>query len=128
MGSYGAWSLAPYDDKQGFVGQNTTPLDTVVQASKACIQHGLQLCVHAIGDRGNREVLNVYEKAFNNQQADRRWRVEHAQHIDVQDIPRFAKLGVIASMQAIDCTSDAPFVVKRLGWKEPELALMPGVA
>jgi predicted amidohydrolase YtcJ len=115
LGSYGAWLLAPYDDKPGFVGQNTTPLDTVVQASKACIQHGLQLCVHAIGDRGNREVLNVYEKAFNNQQADRRWRVEHAQHIDVQDIPRFAKLGVIASMQAIHCTSDAPFVVKRLG-------------
>ncbi|MBC7776970.1 MAG: amidohydrolase [Phycisphaerae bacterium] len=114
LGSYGAWLLAPYDDKPGFVGQNTTPLDTIARMAQACHQYGLQLCVHAIGDRANREVLNVVEKelgAKNNQ----RWRIEHSQHIDKQDIPRFEQLGVIASMQAIHCTSDAPFVVKRLG-------------
>lgn len=114
LGSYGAWLLAPYSDKPGFVGQNTTPLDTVTRMAQACQQYGLQLCVHAIGDRANREVLNIFEKelAGNN---DARWRIEHAQHVDVQDIPRFSQLGVIASMQAIHCTSDAPFVAKRLG-------------
>lgn len=117
LGSYGAWLLAPYDDKPDFVGQNTTPLDTIARMAEACQKYGLQLCVHAIGDRANREVLNICEK-YRPQSGGTesgRWRVEHAQHIDVQDIPRFAKLGVVASMQAIHCTSDAPFVVKRLG-------------
>lgn len=117
LGSYGAWLLAPYADKPGFLGQNTTPLDTIARMATACRKYGLQLCVHAIGDRANREVLNVVEKEFSNSQesTDKRWRIEHSQHIDKQDIPRFSKLGVIASMQAIHCTSDAPFVVKRLG-------------
>lgn len=114
LGSYGAWLLAPYDDKPGFTGQNTTPVDTLIAAAAACKKYGLQCCVHAIGDRANREVLNVFEKEM---QGDKslRWRIEHSQHIDPQDIPRFAQLGVTASMQAIHCTSDAPFVVKRLG-------------
>jgi len=131
LGSYGAWLLAPYDDKPGFVGQNTTPIDTIARLAKACHENGLQLCVHAIGDRANREILNVVEKEFaegnkspdanskssvkRDKSVDKRWRMEHAQHIDIQDIPRFGQLGVIASMQAIHCTSDAPFVVKRLG-------------
>ncbi|MFN0215779.1 MAG: amidohydrolase [Saprospiraceae bacterium] len=119
LGSYGAWLLAPYDDKPGFVGQNTTPMDTIARMAQVCHQKNLQLCVHAIGDRANREVLNVVEKEFAGDQGskanDQRWRIEHAQHIDPQDIPRFAKLGVVASMQAIHCTSDAPFVAKRLG-------------
>ena len=124
LGSYGAWLLAPYDDKPGFVGQNTTPLDTISRIAEACHQYGLQFCVHAIGDRANREVLNVVEKEFyesgklkveSDKSVDKRWRIEHSQHIDVQDIPRFSQLGVIASMQAIHCTSDAPFVAKRLG-------------
>lgn len=116
LGSYGAWLLAPYADKPDFVGQNTTPIDTISRVAAACRQYGLQLCVHAIGDRANREVLNVMEKS-NGPAAvkDLRWRIEHAQHIDKQDIPRFSQLGVVASMQAIHCTSDAPFVVKRLG-------------
>lgn len=118
LGSYGAWLLAPYADKPGFTGQNTTPVDTIARLAGACVQHGLQLCVHAIGDRANREVLNLFEHAFAGQKTPalgRRWRIEHAQHLDPQDIPRLAQLGVIASMQAIHCTSDAPFVVKRLG-------------
>ncbi len=114
LGSYGAWLLAPYDDKSDFVGQNTTPIDSIFFAAQACQKYGLQLCVHAIGDRANREVLNVVENVVGAKNLQR-WRIEHAQHIDVQDIPRFAQLGVTASMQAIHCTSDAPFVVKRLG-------------
>jgi len=75
--------------------------------------------VHAIGDRANREILNVFQSALlsdpQSPPSALRWRVEHAQHLDLQDIPRFHRLGVIAAMQAIHCTSDAPFVVRRLG-------------
>jgi len=117
LGSYGAWLLAPYADKPDSYGQNTTPLDSIEVVAQTCEQYGLQCCVHAIGDRGNREVLNVFEKISfpGAERLNSRWRIEHAQHLDPQDIPRFAQLGVIASMQAIHCTSDAPFVVKRLG-------------
>lgn len=125
LGSYGAWLLAPYTDKPGAYGQNTTPIDTIRALAEQCLQHQLQFCVHAIGDRANREVLNVFDAFLPQTPAGQapyganrgalRWRVEHAQHIDLQDISRFGQLGVIASMQAIHCTSDAPFVAKRLG-------------
>jgi predicted amidohydrolase YtcJ len=83
------------------------------------MKHGYQLCVHAIGDRANRETLNIFEEAFkaNRDKKDLRWRVEHAQHLHPSDIPRFGQLGVIASMQGVHCTSDAPFVIARLGEK-----------
>jgi predicted amidohydrolase YtcJ len=113
LGSYGAWLLAPYEDKPGFTGQNVTPVDTIAAIAAACRDRGMQFCVHAIGDRANRETLNIFEQFA--PKGDARWRVEHAQHIDPADIPRFASQGVIASMQAIHCTSDAPFVAKRLG-------------
>lgn len=125
LGSYGAWLLAPYTDKPDTYGQNTTPVDTIRALAEQCRQQQLQFCVHAIGDRANREVLDVFDAFLPQTPAGKapygatrgalRWRVEHAQHIDLQDIPRFGQLGVIASMQAIHCTSDAPFVVKRLG-------------
>lgn len=114
LGSYGAWLLAPYNDKPGFTGQNTTPGERIRDLSKVCLQYKLQLCVHAIGDRANREVLDMFQAASPTD-LGLRWRIEHAQHLDAADIPRFRALGVIASMQAIHCTSDAPFVVKRLG-------------
>ena len=78
--------------------------------------------VHAIGDRANREVLNVYERAFKSRpdQKDLRWRIEHAQHISAADIPRFGRLGVIPVMQAIHATSDAPYVLARLGPRRAE--------
>ena len=74
------------------------------------MQHDYQFCVHAIGDRANRETLDIYEEAFkaNPDKKDLRWRIEHAQHINAADIPRFGQLGVIAAMQGIHCTSDAP--------------------
>lgn len=118
LGSYGAWLLAPYADKPDSYGQNTTPLDSVGAIAAACQKYGLQCCVHAIGDRANREVLHIFERTLHPSPSTpdtHRWRIEHAQHIDKQDISRFAKIGIIASMQAIHCTSDAPFVVKRLG-------------
>ncbi len=118
LGSYGAWLLAPYSDRSDrFYGQNTTEVSEVDAVARLCVDHGLQLCVHAIGDRANREVLDLMERHFeaNPEKKDLRWRIEHSQHLDTADIPRFAELGVIASMQGIHCTSDAPFVVKRLG-------------
>lgn len=117
LGAYGAWLLQPYTDKPGFSGQNTTPISEVKDIAELALEHDMQLCVHAIGDRANRIVVDIFEGMLD-QVADgksRRWRVEHAQHIDPIDIPRFASNGIIASMQGIHCTSDAPFVVKRLG-------------
>ncbi len=87
--------------------------------AELAIRNGYQLCVHAIGDRANREVLNLYESIFKEHpgQKNLRWRIEHAQHLDPADIPRFGQLGVIASMQGVHCTSDGPFVIARLGYE-----------
>ncbi len=114
LGSFGAWLLAPYDDKDNFIGQNTTEISEIQNIANLAKRKEMQLCVHAIGDRANREVLNIME-ANTRGKADHRWRIEHAQHLHPSDIPRFSELGVIASIQGIHCTSDAPFVVKRLG-------------
>lgn len=112
LGSYGAWLLAPYQDKPDTYGQNVTPIDSLKSLAQACKRHGLQFCVHAIGDRANREVLDVMRDYG---APDLRWRIEHAQHVDTADQPRFRELGVIASIQAIHCTSDALFFGRRLG-------------
>ena len=80
------------------------------------MEHGYQLNVHAIGDRGNRETLDIFEQAYAAQgDGDYRWRVEHAQHLHPDDIPRFGALGVIASMQGVHATSDGPWVEPKLG-------------
>jgi predicted amidohydrolase YtcJ len=117
LGSRGAWLLAPYADKPDSSGLETTKVPEIDETARLAMQHGYQLCVHAIGDRGNRETLDIFERAFkaNPAKKDLRWRVEHAQHISAQDIPRFGKMGVIASMQTVHCTSDAPYVLQRLG-------------
>ena len=117
LGSRGAWLLAPYSDSPASTGLATTPPETVRELAQLALAHDYQLCVHAIGDRANRETLDIFEQAFATapEKKDLRWRIEHAQHLDPADIPRFAELGVIAAMQGIHCTSDAPFVVARLG-------------
>ena len=118
LGSRGAWLLEPYADKPGDTGHNTTSVEEIREASKLAIQHGYQMCVHAIGDRANRETLDIFEAFYKaNPGKDLRWRVEHAQHLHPNDIPRFGTLGVIASMQGVHCTSDAPYVPARLGDK-----------
>ncbi len=97
LGSRGAWLLEPYADKPDSVGLATEDLADIRSAAQLAIQHGFQLCVHAIGDRANREVLNIYEQTFkaNPDKKDLRWRIEHAQHLNAADIPRFGQLGVI---------------------------------
>jgi predicted amidohydrolase YtcJ len=117
LGPRGAWLLEPYSDLPGNTGHNTTSPATIRETAKLAMEHGYQLCVHAIGDRANRETLDIFEEAFkaNPDKKDVRWRVEHAQHLNPADIPRFGKLGVIASMQGIHCTSDAPYVPRGSG-------------
>jgi predicted amidohydrolase YtcJ len=122
LGSRGAWLLEPYADKPDSVGLNTSTVAEIAEAARLAMANDFQMCVHAIGDRANRETLNIFEQAFNANPSrhDLRWRVEHAQHLSAQDIPRFGRLGVIASMQGIHCTSDAPYVLERLGPKRAE--------
>jgi hypothetical protein len=117
LGSHGAWLLKSYTDKPNHFGQNVTPLADLKSNAKFAAKYDLQMCIHAIGDRANREILDIYENIFikNKTKKDWRWRIEHAQHLNTADIPRFAKLGVIPSMQSVHCTSDASFVPKRLG-------------
>ena len=96
-------------------------LRTSRRRRRLALEHGFQLCVHAIGDRANRETLDIFEEAFKGRDGKAlRWRVEHAQHLSAADIPRFGKLGVIASMQGVHCTSDAPYVLARLGPQRAE--------
>ncbi len=127
LGAFGAWLLKAYHDKEGFTGQNTTPISEVKKIADLAIDNNMQLCVHAIGDRANRVTLDIFEEQFKAKpdKPDLRWRVEHAQHLDTADIPRFRQLGVIASMQGIHCTSDAPFVAKRLGEERARLGAYP---
>jgi predicted amidohydrolase YtcJ len=122
LGSRGAWLLEPYADQPGTSGLNTVSPEEMKATAELAIENGFQLCTHAIGDRANREVLNVYEETFkaHPDKKDLRWRIEHAQHLSAADIPRFGALGVIASMQGIHCTSDAPYVLARLGAERAE--------
>jgi hypothetical protein len=117
LGSRGAWLLEPYADLAGHTGLNTTPVAELRETAELAIANGYQLCIHAIGDRANRELLDLYEATFkaHPEARDLRWRDEHTQHLHPADIPRYGKLGVIAAMQGIHCTSDAPYVLARLG-------------
>jgi predicted amidohydrolase YtcJ len=118
LGSRGAWLLEPYADDPGNTGLNTVPMERIRAVADMALMHGYQLCTHAIGDRANREVLDVYEAAFaaNPEAArDARFRIEHAQILHPDDVPRFASLGVLAAMQGIHAVSDGPWTPERLG-------------
>lgn len=120
LGSRGAWLLEPYSDRHDFSGMPTLSMDTVLKTSQDALKAGFQVCSHAIGDRANREVLDRYEAAFKgnpSKATDHRFRIEHAQHLHPSDIPRFASLGVIPSMEAIHMSSDRPWAIYRLGEK-----------
>jgi predicted amidohydrolase YtcJ len=116
LGTHGAWLLEPYSDLPGTSGLNTVPLDELERTATIALEHGFQFAVHAIGDRANRETLDLFERVFGERGGrELRWRIEHAQHLDPADAPRFAELGVVASMQGVHCTSDGPWVPLRLG-------------
>ncbi|MFN5168976.1 MAG: amidohydrolase [Cyclobacteriaceae bacterium] len=118
LGSRGAWLLEEYSDRPGFFGMATLPMDTVMKISREGLKRGFQVCSHAIGDRANKEILDRYEIALNeNPVRDHRFRIEHAQHMRGADIPRFGQMGVIAAMQANHLSSDRPWAIDRLGEK-----------
>lgn len=122
LGSHGAWLLEPYADLPRSTGLALESIESLEQVSDIAMRHGYQVNTHAIGDRANREVLDVYEKTFaaNPDKSDLRWRIEHAQHIAPNDVPRFRELGIIASMQGIHTVSDAPWLPGKLGTERAE--------
>lgn len=117
LGSRSAWLLEPYADDPGNTGLEYDAVAMIGVTAELALANGYQLNTHAIGDRANREILDLYERALREhpEARDPRWRIEHAQHVHPDDVPRFAKLGVIASMQAIGAASDGAWMVKRLG-------------
>ncbi len=117
LGTHGAWLLAPYADKPETSGLPQLAMDELEQTARIALRHGFQLNTHAIGDRGNREALDIYGRIFEEAggNGDLRWRIEHAQNLHPDEVPRFAAMGVIASMQGIHATSDGPWVPQRLG-------------
>lgn len=115
LGSRGAALLRDYSDEPGNRGLLVTPAERIEAAVAKAARCGIQANTHAIGDRGNRIVLDIYARVLAGGGDDARFRIEHAQVVDGRDIPRFAELGVIASMQPIHATSDMPWAQARLG-------------
>lgn len=118
LGSRGAALIEPYSDdpaNRGLTLASANVLRTVVSEA---LEHGFQVCIHAIGDRANNITLNVYEevlKSHNARPEKARFRIEHAQVLDKNDIHRFHELGVIPVMQPTHCTSDMYWAEERLG-------------
>lgn len=121
LGSRGAALLAPYSDAPDTAGLLVNKEEDVYRVLVNALRRGIQIQTHAIGDRGNRIVLDLYARAFEavppaeRKLPEPRWRIEHAQIIDPADIPRFGRLGVIASMQPSHAISDFFFAPTRLG-------------
>jgi predicted amidohydrolase YtcJ len=116
LGSRGAALLEAYSDDPKNWGLTTFPQDQLEKIARESLRRGFQVCVHAIGDRGNRMVLDVFQSALAAvPSGDPRFRIEHAQILAPSDIPRFGRLGIIASMQPIHATSDMPWVPARIG-------------
>jgi len=116
LGSRGAALLEPYSDDRSNRGLLVTPPAKLLDGMRKARGCGLQVATHAIGDRGNRLVLDDYATVLGAAAAtDHRWRIEHAQVVSPADIPRFAPLGLVASMQPTHATSDMPWAEVRLG-------------
>lgn len=121
LGSRGAALLAPYSDDQKNTGLMLLREDQAKSIFDAALRSGTQVNTHAIGDRANRRVLDWYEEAFNRVpksqwgEPDPRWRIEHSQIVEMGDLPRFAELGVIPSMQPSHAIGDLHFAPDRLG-------------
>jgi predicted amidohydrolase YtcJ len=140
LGAHGAWLLAPYVDLPSTSGLVLESVEDIEETARLAVKYGYQVNTHAIGDRANRETLDLYQRAFASAQAadqelsanadqdlvqDLRWRVEHAQHIDPADVPRFGELGVIAAIQGVHSISDGPWVPSRLGDARTKLTSYP---
>lgn len=116
LGSTTAWLFEPYNDAPNSNGIEGEEIPRMPAEVLAADRAGLQVNVHAIGDRANATVLDIYESVIKaNRPRDRRYRIEHSQHLRQQDIPRFGKLKVVASMQPVHLSDDGRWAGKRLG-------------
>ncbi len=128
LGAHGAWLLEPYEDLSSTSGLVLETVEDIERTAEIAVKHGFQVNTHAIGDRGVREVLDLYERAWETmgvEGKDLRWRIEHSQHIDPVDVPRFGALGVIAAVQAIHGSSDGPWIPTRLGDERAKATSQP---
>ena len=114
LGSRGAALFEPYSDDKNNCGLILISKQEFMDLTEKCKKFGFQLCTHAIGDKGNSMVLDLYSKAINNVH-DHRWRIEHAQMVDDKDITKFFKNGIVPSMQPTHCTSDMRWMNDRIG-------------
>ena len=117
LGTHGGWLLEPYTDLPRSVGFNVTPVEEIRTSAGLAMEHDYQLAIQGIGDRAVRELFDIYEESFREhpERQDLRWRIEHAQVVHPDDLPRFAELGVIPSIQGVFATSDGIWVEDRLG-------------
>ncbi len=115
LGSRGAWLKAPYADAPGQKGLRFLEDAKLRNLMSRAAMDGFQTAVHAIGDAANEQVLGAIEELSDTYKGDRRWRIEHAQIVDPADLPRFARYGIIPSMQPVHQTSDHAMAEARLG-------------
>jgi hypothetical protein len=116
LGSTTALLFEPYNDAPDTHGLRGEEMDGMLERARGADRAGLQVMIHAIGDQANDEILKIYEQVIKENGArDRRFRIEHAQHLRARDIPRFPKSGVIASMQPYHCIDDGRWAEKRIG-------------
>ena len=128
LGAHGAWLLEPYTDLPETDGLVLETIEEIETNAEHAVRHGYQLNTHAIGDRAVREILDLYEAVWDRMDVDGselRWRIEHAQHVMPEDVPRFGELGVIAPIQAVHGTSDGPWIPTRLGEERAEATSQP---
>ncbi|MCV9389074.1 amidohydrolase [Reichenbachiella ulvae] len=117
LGSRGALLMEEYSDAPGEMGKKITPPDEILRITEKAFETGFQVATHCIGDRANKALLNIYKIVLNSDttKANPRFRIEHAQHLTEDDIPRFGEMGIIPAMQAIHMSSDRPWAIHRLG-------------
>jgi hypothetical protein len=116
LGARGAALMAPYDDEPGTIGVIRVPYDQLYFIVEKSLKAGFNAAIHAIGDRGNQMALDAVEQALGGVQTkDPRIRIEHAQVLRPQDLARFGRLGLLASVQWMHCTLDMPWAEKRIG-------------
>lgn len=115
LGSRGAWLKAPYQDMPSTRGLSLIDDAKLKNFASRAAMDGFQVAIHAIGDAANDQVIGAFEELTETYKGDRRWRIEHAQILDVADLPRLAKAGIIASMQPTHQTSDRTMAEARLG-------------
>jgi predicted amidohydrolase YtcJ len=128
LGAHGAWLLEPYVDLPESYGLVLETVEDIEGTAEVAVLHDFQVNTHAIGDRGVRETLDIYERVWDRMGvngAALRWRIEHSQQIDPLDVPRYGELGVIASVQAVHGTSDGPWIPTRLGQERADATSQP---